>query len=123
MRYNPAPCLGAETNLAAEVETELGWERVALEDDNPETPVRGRLHARFAAEPTGTARVRAQITDALRPYGDGHVSRVMRLYALEAPQTTRLDARPAPATLGRTRECARRGATGTHPRRNHTRPR
>lgn len=82
LRYNPPPCLADRPDVVAELQTELGWERVSLEDESPDAPVLATLQARFAGAASELVHVRADVTDDTRPYGAGHVARVVRLTAV-----------------------------------------
>ncbi len=124
LRHNPPPCLRDRAELAAELDTPLGWERVAIEDASAEVPVLSALQARFREAPRAAIRVRGVVTDDARPFGDGHAARVLRLVELDPPEPA-TEAAFTPALRGRlaaggaapagTPGCARPAATGTGP--------
>ncbi len=85
VRFNPPPCLTEGPEVSVEVATPSGWERVALEDADEDTPQVRTLLADFARAPGDVRQVRAKLTNQLRPYGRQHVARVLRLIELDPP--------------------------------------
>ena len=129
LRYNPPPCLRGEPGLDAELDTHLGWERVALEKDTPESRALAALEARFRQAPGSMVRVRGVVSDDVRPYGDDHVARVLRLQALDPPKPEPDaidDRRRRPRLAGSAASpagrpgCARPAATGSGRRGSRT---
>jgi hypothetical protein len=84
LRYNPARCV-TSPDLAFEVQTPGGWERVTLENGDDEADLLGTLVQQAGTQPDGPVRVRGVIFNDARPYGGGHVSRVLRLLLLNPP--------------------------------------
>lgn len=93
LRYNPPRCVTA-VELHFEVQTPLGWERVSLENADEEADLVGPLTQVAGAQPEAPARVRGVIVDDGRPYGAGHVARVLRLLSIDPDGATEEEAPP-----------------------------
>ncbi len=87
LRHNPPPCLADRPELAAELQTPSGWERVALIDHAGERPLVAGLLEGMRGAPGVVRRVRADVTDELRPYGAGHRARVVQVLELDPPES------------------------------------
>lgn len=83
LRSNPCGCLSGAPELDMEVQTALGWERVAVENAEEEEDVVTPLRQRFRDAPDGLVPVHGVLTNDLRIFGDQHASRVLRLVALD----------------------------------------
>ena len=59
-RLNPAPCVVGASELDFELRTPLGWERVALEDADPEAPMVEALGLALREQPWATIPGRAR---------------------------------------------------------------
>ena len=80
-RLNPAPCVVGATDLDFELRTPLGWERVALEDADPEAPMVEALAQTLRESPWLTVPVRVRFRSEVRVWGD-HAARYARLLAI-----------------------------------------
>ena len=80
-RLNRAPCLTGATELDFELRTPVGWERVALEDADPEDALVVALTRELEASPGTTVPVRVRLRDEVRVWND-HAARVARLIAI-----------------------------------------
>lgn len=80
-RLNPAPCVVGASELNFELRTPLGWERVALEDADPEVPMVEALARTLGDQPWATVPVRVRFRSEVRVWGD-HAARYARLLAI-----------------------------------------
>ena len=80
-RLNPAPCVVGASELDFELRTPLGWERVALEDADPEVPMVEALGRALREQPWTTVPVRVRFRSEVRVWGD-HAARYARLLAI-----------------------------------------
>jgi hypothetical protein len=81
LRYNPPRCLSTP-DLFFEVQTPLGWERVALENADEEAELVDALAAEASVRP-----------EAL-PYGGDHAARVLRVQAAGAEDEEQTEGEP-----------------------------
>jgi hypothetical protein len=84
-RLNRAPCLTGAKELDFELRTPVGWERVALEDADPEDALVVALTRELEASPWSTVPVRVRFGNEVRVWND-HAARVVRLIAIRPAQ-------------------------------------
>ena len=100
LRYNPPRCLVGAAELHVELRTPEGWERVALEDADPEVANAGPLLERLRSEPDSKIEVEGVLSSRVRRWDGNHGARILVLEALRlsAPSAgARPLARAAPA--------------------------
>ena len=88
LRHNPIPCVTDAQDLALELRSDVGWERVSVEDADEEQPLVETMLTEMsrAAEPR---RVRGRITERVRRWTGGHVARVLLVIELDpSPEAT-----------------------------------
>ena len=99
LRLNRAPCQVSKPELAFEVQTEGGWERVALENPDEDQDLLGPLLADAETNPAALVHVLAAFRADTQAYGESHAARVLRLLAV--PAVPSAPAAPeAPAAAG-----------------------
>ncbi|MCA9545089.1 MAG: hypothetical protein KC613_11885 [Myxococcales bacterium] len=96
LRHNPPTCLVDRPALHAEMDTALGWERVALEDADDEVPVVAEVIARLRAAPGVPVKVAGALSSETRTWLGSHAARVLRVEALDPPEPGEDEAPAAP---------------------------
>jgi hypothetical protein len=84
LRHNPIPCVTDAQDLALELQSQVGWERVSVEDADEEQPLVEALLAEMTRD-AAPRRVRGRITQRVRRWTGGHVARVLRVMELDPP--------------------------------------
>lgn len=84
LRYNPPPCLADQPELHIELETTVGWERVALED-GPDGDRVDALLERFERSPSSVVPALGNLTNRTRNWAGQHASRIFVLQAIDPP--------------------------------------
>lgn len=79
LRFNPVRSLADRPELALEVSSRNGWERVAVIDEDPGRPVVARMLRTLSATPENTVTVFGELTSDTLSWGQGHASRVLEI--------------------------------------------
>lgn len=82
-RYNPISCTDPESFLSVEVRTALGWERVRLEDSDPDLNLVITLMNDFQKAPHKVRLLRGNFSRRSFAFGQGHASRVFMVQTLD----------------------------------------
>ncbi len=87
-RYNPISCTDPESLLGVEVKTVLGWERVRLEESDPDLKLVTTLVQEFQEATQRIRLVRGDFSNRSFRFGQGHASRVFMVMALDPSPST-----------------------------------